>query len=83
MVSPDEAFEGSIDGPETVSVLHRIDPVLPPICTILRRFFTVLHRFCAGFAQVDTPVTSYSRKGYARIGDFGPLIRRKPPGFPG
>jgi hypothetical protein len=30
-----------------------------------------------GFAQGDIPVTSHSRKGYARIGDFGPLIRRK------
>ncbi len=56
----------------------QIDPVLPPICTILRRFLTVLRTFCVGFAQVDIPVTSDSRKGYTRIGDFGPLIRRKP-----
>jgi hypothetical protein len=34
--------------------------------------------FCVGFAQVDIRVTSNSTKGYSRIGDFGPLIRRKP-----
>ena len=49
-----------------------------PFCPRSAPFCAGFSPFCVGFARVDISVTDHSIKGYARIGGFGPLIRRKP-----